>query len=502
MPEVNRICNMSLSNNIFQKSYYKVRIIFTFCFVTIALVLVMSGISYHFIRDLYLEQLSEQVNSSSDLLSRQTDRKYLNLLHLGMPLPATSDYFRNLFGSCLDPELQSEAFIFDGNYMIMVHSAGNSMQGKEDTRLLLNRKEISELKIGQVTASMPFKGDDGKWYMWSFNRLDDSFWLAIRESAHKLQKVEEFSLYFWYIGIGGIIASVILGWIIARTISRPVDSLVKFSSQIGEGNLLSSAPDNMHGEMKILSSAMDKMRQDLSKTQNEKESMLAQIAHEIRNPLGGIELLANLVKEDHQRENKETVYLNKILGEVNGLKSLITAFLNYSRPAAPSPAWISISSIFEEIEHIFHTRLEEKKCRLIFKDEQGEIFFDPVHLRNVLINLTANALESITADGTICISAVKENNRWKISVTDDGCGISPENLRSVFEPFFSTKREGTGLGLAISRKLCYENNADLTAANNPDKGSVFTITKNEVNDYSAKGRRNTHQQKTMEPAGN
>ncbi|MGE5432759.1 MAG: ATP-binding protein [Syntrophomonadaceae bacterium] len=468
---------MNVFKGFIKTSYYKIRIIFTFCLVTSILVLITSAVSDRFIRKLYLAELGRQVNVSTQLLSRQIDKKYLDILHFGLPGKSVGDYYRNVFRSFLDPDLQGEAFIFDNNFTVIVHSSDKTMEGTQAMSLMLNRKEISELVAGQSIASLPFKGDDGIWYLWSFCRLDDSFWLALRENALHLEKVEDFSLIFLYIGLGGLGISFLFGLLLARSISGPLDRLAAFSRKIGGGDLLAPEPENMYGEIRALSSSLNKMRYDLAKIQNEKEAMLAQIAHEIRNPLGGIELLAGLLKEDMLKENKNPAYPEKILGEINGLKALITAFLSYSRPMPSNPSWVNISGVFGEIVNIFSSKLKEKKVCLNINDNLGRIHFDPAHFRNIIVNLVANALEAVPAGGHIDITAEKDVTDCRISVKDDGPGIQQENLPKIFDPFFSTKIDGTGLGLAISKKLSSENEALLQAENNPDKGSVFTLIK-------------------------
>ena len=124
----------------------------------------------------------------------------------------------------------------------------------------------------------------------------------------------------------------------------------------------------MPGEIGILSDSMDKMRNDLVLQRKEREDMLAQIAHEIRNPLGGIELLANLSREDLAKGIKNTEYLDRILNEVSALKLLITSYLNYSRPQPAKPEWIDIRQIKSEINQIIAPRLKEKAISYSFKN--------------------------------------------------------------------------------------------------------------------------------------
>jgi signal transduction histidine kinase len=307
-------------------------------------------------------------------------------------------------------------------------------------------------------------------------------WLAVRESASRLEKVENFSLIFLIVGLLGSFITVILGWIAARSITQPINKLIKFSSEIGKGNLKFNSPEGFHGEIGVLAATMDIMRNEILNNQKEKENILAQIAHEIRNPLGGIELLANLTKEDLVKEQKDVEYLDKILDEINKLKSLISSYLNYSRPVPSSPDWIELDKIYDDIRNIFKSRICDKKIKLAFNGNLKSIYFDPIHLRNVLVNLVSNSLEAIKDNGMVVVKSEAVGTRWAISVTDNGPGIQPENISRVFEPFFTTRKDGTGLGLAISKKLCEENNAALSVKLNQTGGCVFTISKEIIYD--------------------
>jgi len=144
---------------------------------------------------------------------------------------------------------------------------------------------------------------------------------------------------------GGIALTIILGFLVAASITKQIDRLTKFSADIGNGDFNSPLPEKINGELKILSDAMDKMRTDILNNHKEKEEMLAQIAHEIRNPLGSIELMANLTKEDILADNNNPEYLNKILLEISDLKSLITAYLNYSRPYLAKPEKVDLNHL-------------------------------------------------------------------------------------------------------------------------------------------------------------
>ena len=224
------------------------------------------------------------------------------------------------------------------------------------------------------------------------------------------------------------------------------------------------------------------MRNDILTNQKEKEDLLAQIAHEIRNPLGGIELLADLTREDLEKENKKTEYIEKILKEVAGLKKLISSYLNYSRTVPANPKLIDLTALLNELNDIFYTTVQKKHAQLRLDVEPGEIYYDEDHLRQIMINLISNSLDFISEGGIIRVSAAKRNLTWKISVKDNGSGIHADNISRIFEPFYTTKKNGTGLGLAICRKLSGENKSVLTVSSN-GTGTTFTLTKEQTNEF-------------------
>jgi signal transduction histidine kinase len=460
-----------------QKYYLKIRIILTFCIVTFFLVLVMSQISYHYTRDSYLNQVSNHAKAITGILAKRIDTKYTNLLKIGVPGKAINDYFKNLFSKYENEIGQTQLFLFDDSFKILLHLSKNELRGNSEPRLLLNQNEILNLSLNASVASLPFKGDDGNWYLWAFYRLDEDLWFGLQESAYQLKKVEELFLLFWYIGLAGIISTVIMGFIVAASITKPINRLTKFSADIGKGDFNSPLPEKINGELKVLSDAMDKMRKDILISHKEKEEMLAQIAHEIRNPLGSIELMANLIKEDMLSGKNNYDYLNKILLEISDLKSLITAYLNYGCPYLAKPENIGLNNLIDEIFSLFKEQLAKKNIRFDKQIENENILFDSGHLKQILINLISNSIEAIGDNGTIKIVCVNLNEIDQIKISDTGKGITAENLSNVFNPFFTTKKNGTGLGLAICKKLCQQNDAQIKVINKSESSCEFIISK-------------------------
>ncbi len=455
----------------------KQRIILIFTALTALIVAVLAGVSYYSVREIYLDQLAEQTHLLARLIGSSVDAKYLTFVEGDFPTSRAVSYYQEKMALQAQAMLVESAFIFDGEFTILARSSDAGEVGSRDSRLLLNRSEILNLPVGGAITSLPFKGNDGQWYLWGFYRLNSRHWVGVQESAGRLERVESLARTFWGIGIAGVLLTMFCGWGLARTLARPIDRLVEFSRRLGQQDFSAPLPAGVSGELAILATAMDKMRRDLARHHREKEAMLAQIAHEIRNPLGGIELLAGLVKEDLQKNGISDDYIQKILTEISGLKSLITAYLNYSRPAPAMPEAVDVGGIVEEVRASLEQKLRQKKVALHYRGNGHSVIFDRQHLRQILQNLVANSLEMLDEGGRIEVAVQKNPGGAVIRVSDTGPGIAPAEREKIFEPFFTTRSNGTGLGLAICRKLCRENGAEIFAEDHAPHGCTFIIQK-------------------------
>lgn len=444
----------------------KTNTILIFGALTLILVFVMARISYVSVKNIYLKQLHQQVNLLSSMAAAELDLRFLDFIDpqsesAGMKL------YRNQLKQTVNRLQLNDVFIFDSSGTILVNT------GQKDARagLLLNLTDIKNLDIGHAFNSLPFKTSDGQWYLWNYRRLNAKYFLGLRESTSRLAEIDV--LANWFIGIGfiGIVLVLIAGWFVGRRIAEPVNKLVAFSSEMGKGNLQAAPPEGIRGELAVLQNALIQMRNDLANHQQEKEQMLAQIAHELRNPLGGISLLAGLIKEDADPHSKTAEYARRISDETEGLKNQISAYLNFSKPLKAKIETIPVARVFESLQDRYADTLKKRNIELQLDAKTESVSFDPVHLQQILSNLMDNSLRAIKGNGTITISA--ENKH--LSVSDDGPGIPAENLANVFEPFYTTSADGAGLGLAICRKLCRENGADISVENNMIEGCTFTI---------------------------
>ena len=445
----------------------RLKIVFIFSIITLALIAVMARISYLSVKNIYLTQVREQVNVLSAVVAERIDLRFLDFIDPETQSLGQQHYQTELLKSVEVLQL-TDVFIFDSSGVVLV----KTQEQASKSGLLLNLLEIQKLKQGQSFNSLPFKADDGQWYLWNFRRLNNKYFVGIRENTHRLAELDKLATLFMSIAAIGIILVLIAGWFVGKSIAAPINRLVRFSSEIGGGNLRAKAPEQIQGELAELRNALIHMREGLLNHHTEKENMLAQIAHELRNPLGGIALLAGLIQEDTEPESKNAQYAQGIVSETEGLKGQISAYLNFSRPVQTKSETIDWQSFFNSIQDDYQKKLKEQKIDLEIQINNSTVLFDSRHLKQIVSNLLDNSINATGPNGSISIQV----NSEQLTISDTGAGIEPEKVEKIFEPFYTTSESGTGLGLAICRKLCSENGATISVLNNAPNGCTFNVT--------------------------
>ncbi len=187
--------------------------------------------------------------------------------------------------------------------------------------------------------------------------------------------------------------------------------------------------------------------------------MATQVAHELKNPLGGLKLYArHLEKRLLDSSDPELQELAQKIGRaVDHLATLVTEITAYGRPPELKREPVKITQLLDDCLSLAQDRLAERRIRVVRQDDQDipVASLDPRELRKVFLNLILNALEAMGDEGTLTVCATyhAEEGMLQVTIEDTGCGMSEETLSRVFDLFFTTKPQGTGLGMAISRSV-------------------------------------------------
>src|SRR5262245_10672274 len=201
----------------------------------------------------------------------------------------------------------------------------------------------------------------------------------------------------------------------------------------------------------------------------------SQIAHEIRNPLNSISLNVELLEDEFAESDQEARGLiRSVLRELDRLNGIVNEYLQFSRFPKPQLKRGNIETVIRSVVESF-----KPPARIRFRVRQAEstpdVWLDEQLLRQVLDNLTRNAVEAIDKEGSIEIETDVLDRFVVIRVRDSGVGISAEAQSKLFEPFFTTKPHGTGLGLATSQQIMFEHNGHLLLESQPGQGTTFSL---------------------------
>ncbi len=205
--------------------------------------------------------------------------------------------------------------------------------------------------------------------------------------------------------------------------------------------------------------------------------LAAGIAHEIRNPLTGMAISLDILREEEGMSEAGRGLVEDIHREIDRLESLIRGLLDFARPQPVEARPMRVAKALE-----WH-RTFEKQCRekgvtlTVDLGPNPKVQGDPEKLKQLFLNLAINALEATPPGGRIRIEARRlAGTPWvRVIVEDTGSGMDPEILAQVFDPFFTTKHEGTGLGLSIAHSIVDQHGGRIDAESEPGRGTRFTV---------------------------
>jgi len=212
-------------------------------------------------------------------------------------------------------------------------------------------------------------------------------------------------------------------------------------------------------------------------------SMVAQLAHQIKNPLSSIKTFTELLPEKFEDEEFRNRFFSLVSGEIKRIDRLITRMLNLGRVDANQYKAVSIQKLIKDVLLSFDLQLRERniKIELTHDAPLPLIRADRESLKEVFSNILINSIEAMPSGGRINISTRRKEDRntekalLEISITDEGGGIPKSHLRRIFDPFFTTKHRGSGLGLYVCYQIIKTHQGEINVRNT-DSGANFTIS--------------------------
>lgn len=284
--------------------------------------------------------------------------------------------------------------------------------------------------------------------------------------------------------IGGTLA-LVLGLFLAYRLIRPIRDLTAAAQRLSAGDLTSRVEPRGNDEIAVLAEAFNDMADSLQKAEANRQTMTADIAHELRTPLSvqraHLEALEDgiypLVPENLQPIYEQNRVLNRLVEDLRMLAMADAGQLKLDLEP------IDLSRLVGKVVEAFQPRAQAQQVQLIFIRPDSSIFLplDAGRIEQILSNLLSNALRYSPAGGKIYVDFQKQDPQVQISIRDQGSGIPEHELEHIFERFYRADRSrtredgGSGLGLAIARQLAEAHHGSLRAGNHPQGGAVFTL---------------------------
>jgi signal transduction histidine kinase len=342
--------------------------------------------------------------------------------------------------------------------------------------------ELDEVFRGKTRASVLFRDQKGVQYKTGFAPIYDGkrvvAAVAVEGSAAYFSTLrntqQELALY----GFLSLLLVIGAGVMFARWLAQPVRQLVQVAQNIGEGHLTEEVPKLGRDEIGFLAETMEEMRQNILTRDSQMQMMLSGIAHEVRNPLGGMELFSGILIEELEDDPEKRSHVERIQRETRYLSNVVNSFLDFARPTPLDIQAHDWSDFSFELSMLLMSDLEPKKIEMKIdnKGELPKIPFDKSRIQQTLLNLLQNAIHASPEGGIVTLRASIEGDLIRVDVCDQGEGIPQEKLESIFEPFFTTKEKGTGLGLPLAKKFVELHKGTMSMTSELGVGTTVSLT--------------------------
>ena len=296
--------------------------------------------------------------------------------------------------------------------------------------------------------------------------------------------------FTWYMLSIAVLVLALVAFIsqrIGKNLTNPIKVLVDSTERVATGDLDEQCELKTHDEIGDLAAAFNQMTRDLKQSRDQliqaerlatAGKMSASFAHEIRNPLSSMRMLAQMMQKPEMSVEKHQQSLRYILEEIERIDTIVKGLMDFARPIALNLSQQPIAPVLEAVLALMEANLAHHQIQLVLdvSPETPEVQFDSDKLKQAFMNVVLNAVEAMPQGGELKVSTFTKEGNICIKITDTGVGISEEDLEHIFEPFFTRKTKGTGLGLANVKRIFEEHGGTVEIESVPDEGTTVLMT--------------------------
>ncbi len=352
---------------------------------------------------------------------------------------------------------------------------GDILQGKE---VVLTNTFTEELGGASVSVGVPYTGADGEvgGAVFVNARLSD-----LRAGA------STFLRQLLFAALGALVGGLLLAWMVARWVTRPILEISEATHAVAQGDF--NRRIDLRGrqdELGRLMSAFNDMAADLGNLEGMRRDFVANVSHELRSPMTSINGYLQGILDGVIAPEEQPRYIHIVLDETRRLSRLVSELLDLSRLESGNfPVELTRFDVNELIRQVlikYEGRINERKqdVEVAFRSEALNVMGDPSRIEQVVTNLIDNASKFTPEGGVISIFTSDTGDTARVSISDNGPGISQDDLPFVFDRFYKADKAhsggGTGLGLSIVQKIVESHGQRITASSAPGKGATFEFT--------------------------
>ncbi|MCB1152277.1 HAMP domain-containing histidine kinase [bacterium] len=458
----------------------RTRLVVIYVTLTAAIFAVLGTFFFYIASEGMDQEMGRRLNLVARLAASRLDVPTLRSLRAGDEQSAAYLRLVGELQDLLDIGAAARIYVLDKDYNRILDTTKAAKIG-QPLFLAYNDTEIQRAFEGAATDSTVFTGVDDQLYKSAYAPIyqDREVVAVVGVDAGVVffDTLKNIKRDLALMGLSAILVILAVSVVLAVGFERPIARLVQSAKRMGEGDLEAPIVAGTRDEIGFLAQSLETARENLVQRDRNLQMLQRGIAHEVRNPLGGMRLFCDILTDELTGDEQALSYVDKIRREVTNLENVVNEFLDYTREIRLEIRPVDVGQFFSELLATYGDWGHRKiGVHLGIEPAAATAHFDPDQLRRAFFNLINNAIQAMPEGGELTITVSPGEERWIVTVADTGIGVKPQDMQHMFTPFHTTKDKGTGLGLPFAKKIVEHHGGRIGLESEPGVGTVVTIS--------------------------